>query len=315
MPVHVGRRGERQRKRRKIRREQETHLVLLLKNLLRRVQVAQEAAEHQSGGHRVADGAAISAHLACCSGQRPDGQRDPSFRRQRFRLPDREPDQHGRGERQQPTENRSPPGDQQDGLSQRRGDGGDNDEYRENERHDASHFTALVTVADQRQADDSRAGCADALQKSTGEHRRVAPRGHGQQAPQHEQPESNVHAGLPAETVRQRTVGDLPERKSQEQRGYHQLSVVFPHYAKIAADLGQGGQHGVNGQRRHGRQHRHHQDELARRKLPAQRIQPAERNNKATPMPAADHPGQVGAASSPSQSTPQIARALPAMTT
>ena len=229
-----------------------------------------------------------------------------------------EPHQAGHGKCQQGAENRPPARYHQNHLPEAGRDSGHNDKHREHERHDPGHLAALVSVADERQRDDSGTRRANALQEAAREHGRVTPGSHGQQATEHEQPQADVHSRLSTEAVGERPIQELSQPKPQEQRGNHQLAGVFPLHAELAADLSQGGQHGVDRQRRRGHQHGHQQRKFAGRQCldgaHGAGLQMAERSSKSTPKPALAQPIQVGIASSPNQRTPETVSALPAIT-
>lgn len=97
---------------------------MLLKNLRRRVEIADKAAGDQPRHHRIAQGNAVDKDLAEGSQNASDLKGGAALARQRFGLAQGKPAADQQGQHQIEAKDRPPVGHQQNALAQHRRDNG-----------------------------------------------------------------------------------------------------------------------------------------------------------------------------------------------
>ena len=169
--------------------------------------------------------------------------------RQRFRLAHREPCEGDRGDHEEGGEDRAPPREPDDHLSERRRDARDQDEHRKHHRHEAPHAGPLVPVAYERHGHDARCRNPDPLKGPPGDHRVERGREDGHDATGHEQGEAGMDGGLASDAVGEGAEDDLADPDSQEHGGDDELAVVRVRGSEVASDHGERRQHRIGRER------------------------------------------------------------------
>ena len=126
---------------------------------------------------------------------------------------------------------------------------------------DLRHFPARDEIAHYRRGDDARAGRRCPLQGAGGQHPAEIGRGKAEQRRQRVGAQRGEQHGVPAQRIGQRAVGKLRDPEAQHIGGDDQLALIAQRI-KGPADLRQGGQHDVDGQRVERHQRARHGDQL-----------------------------------------------------
>ncbi len=153
--------------------------------------------------------------------------------------------------------------EQHDELACCRRDDGQDHENHHDERHDFRHLAAGELVADHRDGDHARTGCAKALKDAQDDQRReVGDDSRGQRGENVDDKPAEQRQPA-AEAVAQRSVEQLRNAETQQIGGNDELDVVFRLHAKACANLRQAGQHDVDRQRIDGHDGCDERDEFA----------------------------------------------------
>jgi len=107
------------------------------------------------------------------------------------------------------------------------------------------------------------------LEHAAGQHDREVGRQNRHHAADDEQQQPRINRRLAADAVGQRPEEHLAQRQADKQRGDHELGVVGPGRAQLAANLLQGRQHDVDRQRNQGNDQRRERNEFAEAELRA----------------------------------------------
>ncbi len=138
-------------------------------DLLGRVDEAEQGAEDEGAGDRVAECDAVREHDAEALVDRLDGERPDVLGRQCFRQADIHPQTDDQGRHRHEDENPVPVAHEHDHLAGARCDHRDDHEDHHDQRHDLGHLSPAIDVTDDRDGDDAGRGRADALDEAQGE--------------------------------------------------------------------------------------------------------------------------------------------------
>ena len=241
--------ARREREDREVHGEERAHVVGLLEDLLGGAQVRDERSEHEPRRERVAEGGPDPHDLDHGPADGRGRERTAPLGRQRLRLAYREPYEGDHGDREEGGEDRAPPREPRDPLSEHRRDRRHQDEHRKHHRHDAAHADAFVLVANERRGHDAGSRNAHALEDAPDDHRLERGREDADHAPGHEQGEARVDGRLAPDAVGEGAEEDLADPDSEEHGGDDELDVVRMRGSEVASDHRESGQHRVGRER------------------------------------------------------------------
>ncbi len=244
------------------KRESRSAPVGVGEKLLDRREKAEHLAEPQRQNGGVDQHLPVGQNLARGAGDIQDGQRAAVPCGQRLGLADADPRATDQREDDEGKEHRAPVPDMDDRGPDGRGDSGHNHEDHHHEGRDPRHIAPGVKVADHRKADDARTGGPEALQDAGEQQQFQAGRLMRQHGPGDVKDKAAENRGLAAHGVRDRTGEERADAHPQDEGGQDQLRAVDVVGRKLARDLGQRGQHRVDGKGDGGEQHRQHRGEF-----------------------------------------------------